>query len=149
MGIYKLLTDMNVGIGTEAVKFLLWEHINGIFLAVQDTEKRVLYERRDEGILRKRKQGTLRKTLQERRENGTLRKKIKRYLLCLEKERKGYSKDGEKRVLQERLEKDILEEERKRYSKKEEKMVLQERLEKDTLGKGRKGYSKKGEKRVL
>ncbi len=47
---------MNVEIRTEAVQFLLWEHINGIFLALQDTEKRVLYERRDEvTTLRKRK----------------------------------------------------------------------------------------------
>jgi hypothetical protein len=33
--IYKLLTDMNVVIGTEAAQFTEKEYINGIFLAVQ------------------------------------------------------------------------------------------------------------------
>jgi hypothetical protein len=32
--IYKSLTDMNVGIGTDAAQFPEKEHINGIFLAV-------------------------------------------------------------------------------------------------------------------
>ncbi len=29
---------MNVEIGTQAVQFLFWEHINGIFIAVQEDE---------------------------------------------------------------------------------------------------------------
>jgi hypothetical protein len=29
---------MNVEIGTQAVQFFFWEHINGIFIAVQEDE---------------------------------------------------------------------------------------------------------------